>query len=525
MTNLSFWIDLNTKMANDDEIVMDEKLNTSGTISTIVGFKCKSHCHQLEMKAYLVVHNYNKHGNNFKCHLCCKINGEINDKFNETGIRKYGKNTTIETNKDYYFDDNGNRWCKLTGRYEKYHICDKGIVKHIDTNKEMIPKPESTGYIRVTFSLGTRKDVVRHNMHYVVAFCFVENIEPLNQIYIDHINRDRTDNNYTNLRWCTSKDNMKNRQNSAPRDMGIKVMETDEVTGETKIYKNKVECALVLGITVSDLTGKIKEKIKVNGKTYDKYILDIDGEEWKTLTKFEETITVSNKGRIQTKHNHITLGRLTKKDDPYYAYREYLVHRLVAETFLTDTKPDDISQYVVNHTDGNKLNNWVTNLEWVTHKENNSHAKTLDTHGRSVSVAQIYKGEVIARYPSIVIASHYTNIGRSTIENGVVGRCTQTGGFEWQKIDRVKEIWKKDGLNDSDFLCKVKKVEIKIAVVEYSVKTFKLNNSDQQLLFLTEKAIYKSIKETGRETGLGEKKIRRLLENKKVENNVCFRFN
>ena len=55
---------------------------------------------------------------------------------------------------------------------------------------------------------------------------------------------------------------------------------------------------LLLGITVSDLTGKLKEKAKVNGKIYEKYILDIEGEEWKTLDKFEETITVSNKGRI-----------------------------------------------------------------------------------------------------------------------------------------------------------------------------------------------------------------------------------
>jgi hypothetical protein len=211
------------------------------------------------------------------------------------------------------------------------------------------------------------------------------------------------------------------------RDMSIKVLETDDATGDTKIYKNKVECSLCLGITVSDLN----TKEKLNGKTYEKYILNIEGEEWKTLTKFEDTLTVSNKGRIKNKHNNVTLGRLIKKCDPYYAYREYLVHRLVAETFLTSTKPDDISQFVVNHIDGNKLNNCVTNLEWVTHKENASHAKTLDTHTRSVSVSQIYKGEVIAKYPSIVIASHYTNIGRSTIENGVLGRCSQTGGFEW----------------------------------------------------------------------------------------------
>lgn len=53
------------------------------------------------------------------------------------------------------------------------------------------------------------------------------------------------------------------------------------------------------------------------------------------------------------------------------SYKRMLAHRMVALTFISDMTDTDLQ---VNHIDGNKLNNDVSNLEWVTASYNTRHA-------------------------------------------------------------------------------------------------------------------------------------------------------
>ena len=63
-------------------------------------------------------------------------------------------------------------------------------------------------------------------------------------------------------------------------------------------------------------------------------------------------------------------------EKPGVGRRFCLTHRLIAETFFSYLGKDNYF-YEVNHIDGNKQNNNVYNLEWLTRKENLDHSKKL----------------------------------------------------------------------------------------------------------------------------------------------------
>jgi hypothetical protein len=98
-------------------------------------------------------------------------------------------------------------------------------------------------------------------------------------------------------------------------------------------------------------------------------------EEWKEINGFEDYL-ISNYGNVYSKKNNKLLQHksngvyknisLSKNNKPNYKY----IHRLVCDAFCENphNKP------MVNHKDGNKLNNHYSNLEWVTKGENQSHA-------------------------------------------------------------------------------------------------------------------------------------------------------
>lgn len=165
---------------------------------------------------------------------------------------------------------------------------------------------------------------------------------------------------------------------------------------------------------------------------------------WKDVVGFEGLYKVSNLGNVRSVARLGTNGVVLKKR--YFAtgyekttlYKNckqttFVTHRIVAEAFIPN--PNNLPQ--INHIDGNKLNNRVDNLEWVTCSDNVKHAYRtglIDIGKISKPVAQYKNGVEIARYNSIQDAHRITGAATTNISRVCMGINKTTLGYGWKYI-------------------------------------------------------------------------------------------
>lgn len=163
-------------------------------------------------------------------------------------------------------------------------------------------------------------------------------------------------------------------------------------------------------------------KIREDGKVFSKY-KPKTGIIWDYYS--EITPTVDTTGYLV-----VTL------QDKKSGKRKFSVHRLLGVSFL----PNPYDLPCINHIDGCKLNNSLSNLEWCTPSHNSQHAVDMGLTEPAYEVTRKkvrqkdLEGNTIKDFISCSEASKATGVTRQNICKVAAGGRRQAGGYRWEYI-------------------------------------------------------------------------------------------
>lgn len=334
---------------------------------------------------------------------------------------------------------NNENWKTIT-RFPNYEVSDHGNVRVKETKYIMKPFTNEAGYLRISITNITCKRK-KFYIQRLVANEFLPN--PENKQTVNHINNNRLDNRMCNLEWATMSEQIIHKyktNNKFERRINIKAIWRVDCNTLEKLEKYVSTTEAVKWIKQNNLTDSLNElnlRQKLtnvsNGKNNSAY-----GYKWlyedSETNSFEHEIWkeiginnyfVSNYGRIKNKKEEIR--KLKPNVHGYIKIsinkKSYSVHRIVALAFI----PNIENKEFVNHIDGNKTNNKLTNLEWATCLENNIHKINNNLSNTTKKVIQYdINTNKLNEFISIIDASRKLNLSTTTITNSCNNKIKHT---------------------------------------------------------------------------------------------------
>ena len=170
---------------------------------------------------------------------------------------------------------------------------------------------------------------------------------------------------------------------------------------------------------------------------------------WKDVENYEGLYQVSNFGRVKSfpRNGTIKQEKILKQTIDNNGYlivglhknnkaKKVCVHWLVANAFI----PKEKKYKVINHIDGNKFNNKLSNLERCTQSHNikESYRLGLEISPNEKKILQYdLKGNFIKEWKSGSEASRQLNVFQSNISACCRGLRKQANGFVWKFKEEI----------------------------------------------------------------------------------------
>lgn len=177
--------------------------------------------------------------------------------------------------------------------------------------------------------------------------------------------------------------------------------------------------------------------------------------QWKKIiiNNQETFYSVSNYGEIRNDSTGTLLEGSVSNNGYRMVHLRYRidkncsVHRLVMKAF---SPREDMDELQINHIDGNKLNNYIENLEWSTALDNMRHSFKTGLQRFKMKTCYMYdlSGNYIKSFINSKEAEKETNIDSSNILRCMSGQQTHCHQYQFRdfyksKIDEWKD-WKKN---------------------------------------------------------------------------------
>ena len=339
---------------------------------------------------------------------------------------------------------------KPIDNFPNYIISSEGRIKNVTTNL-FLKASVKCGYYHLSLTHNKIRKTLK--LHRLIALAFIEN--PENKSDVNHKDKNTLNNDISNLEWMTRKENNCHRL----KDLVVTTNKnkpivricktTNEILSKYNSIEDAANWAFNNGFTKNTHNGRNAIGNCITGLSKSAYGLkwelektvdNLEGEEWKQVIiegiNDDKEYYVSSLGRFKNSQG-IIMDNYKVNPNGYirvYIYNKtFALHRLIAAAFLENT----LNKEQVNHIDGNKLNNAVNNLEWVTNQENQIH-KYQNGLGTNTTkrVGQYTLDNVfIQEFQSIVSAAKSININRSGVSCALRGNRKTAGGFIWKYLD------------------------------------------------------------------------------------------